>query len=237
MWCVNMRMVECESGWVPGEPRTETRLSKKRKKKSKWGTKTRCATAGRMSYGNGEGRFVYLTPLSHSSNPPPPSPPPIAPLSRTAAHVAYTPCAPNFSVYAQWQLHLHQRSVPWTLSGFGSLKVGTKLNERSQLFDGKREVPWRLLTSQRYCSVCLLYFSDVFERVTLECKNICSERKAAVFLTHSQMYLPLSLINRLHDKELIKRVRRNSTHTSICHVISILKYYKPIFFLNTLFSL
>lgn len=55
--------------------------------------------------------------------------------------------------HAQGHLHLHRRAQLWTRSGFGSLRAGTKLHERSQLLDGKREHSRRSLTSLRYRSV------------------------------------------------------------------------------------
>ncbi|CAM4696323.1 unnamed protein product [Leuciscus chuanchicus] len=118
--------------------------------KSKWGKKTRCATAGRSSYVDGEGRFVYLTPLSSSSNPPPS----LALLSRTAAHVTRSPCAPNSSgTRRDTSISIREQSC-------GSLNARTKLNEPSQLLDGKREHSRRLLTSLRISVVDLVSVSE-----------------------------------------------------------------------------
>lgn len=161
-----MRMVECESGWVPGE-----RAWRRAAPKIKVGQEDAVRHSWQIVLCR-RGGAVRLpdTPLIELEP---------SPFSRASIPHRSPRCAQSVRFqlqrHAQGHLHLHQRAQLWTRAGFGSLSAGTKLNERSQLLDGNHSR--RLLTCLRYCSISFR---------SLVCLSICS---AAGYLTSSQISL------------------------------------------------
>ncbi len=173
-----MRMAECESGWVPGE-----RAWRRAAPKIKVGQEDAVRHSWQIVLCR-RGGAVRLpdTPLVELE----PSPFSCASIPHRSPRCAQS-VRSQLQRYAQGHLHLHQRAELRTRAGFGSLNVGTKLDEPSQLLDGKRAFSRSLLTSLRYCRISLL------SRMSL---SICSERRAAVYLTISQICLLSCLVNR-----------------------------------------
>jgi len=173
-----MRMAECESGWVPGE-----RARRRAAPKIKVGQEDAVRHSWQIVLCR-RGGAVRLpdTPLLELE----PSPFPRASIPHRSPRYAQS-VRSQLQRYAQGHLHLHPRAELWI----------SKLNEPSQLLDGKREHSRRLLTSLRYCRISFLSLS-----LSLSvCVSICSEREAAVYLTNSQICLLSSLIKELITKE------------------------------------